>query len=80
MMNFVLLILVLFDDRLQAWGKNSQAAMKGPCLLTLVKHAQAVLKPLAHIHRHRVLHRGLTPDHVLVCLLLHTIIYRLRSS
>ena len=25
-----------------------------------------ILKPLAHVHRQGVLHRGLTPDHVLV--------------
>ncbi|KAL0030720.1 hypothetical protein WJX77_003621 [Trebouxia sp. C0004] len=52
----------------QAWGKSSCAASayQGPSLATLVQHGKAILKPLAHIHRHRVLHRGLTPDHVLL--------------
>ncbi|DBA91182.1 TPA: hypothetical protein ACH3X2_004059 [Trebouxia sp. C0005] len=52
----------------QVWGKRGGVGIKyqGPSLPTLVQHAKAVLKPLAHIHRSRVLHRGLTPDHVLL--------------
>ena len=55
--------------RQQAWGRSSWGcpAYQGPSLLTLVKYAQAILKALAHTHSCRVLHRGLTPDHVLVC-------------
>ncbi|KAL0019008.1 hypothetical protein WJX79_008034 [Trebouxia sp. C0005] len=52
----------------QVWSKRGGVGNRyqGPSLLTLVQHAKAVLKPLAHIHRSRVLHRGLTPDHVLL--------------
>ncbi|DBA99961.1 TPA: hypothetical protein ACH3X1_013835 [Trebouxia sp. C0004] len=52
----------------QAWGKSScvASAYRGPSLATLVQHGKAILKPLAHVHRQRVLHRGLTPDHVLL--------------
>ncbi len=55
-------------DRQQAWGKSSGMAngYRGPSLATLVQHGKAILKPLAHVHRQGVLHRGLTPDHILV--------------
>ena len=62
------LMLSSCGDRQQAWGKSSCMAngYRGPSLATLVQHGKAILKPLAHVHRQGVLHRGLTPDHVLV--------------
>lgn len=51
-------------------------AYQGPSLLTLVKYTQAILKALAHTHSRQVLHRGLTPDHILVCSMLQSMSVR----
>ena len=68
--------------RQQAWGRSSRVgpAYQGPSLLTLVKYTQAILKALAHTHSRSVLHRGLTPDHVLVGSMLQSMPIRRRQA
>ena len=65
---------VMHSCRQEAWGRctpkqdrrGARGAAQGPSLLTLLGHGKAVLHALAHVHRCGVLHRGLTPDHLLV--------------
>ena len=70
------LTAVMHPCRQEAWGRctpkhaprGTGGAAQGPSLLTLLENAKAVLHALAHVHHCGVLHRGLTPDHVLVTL------------
>ncbi|KAL3143103.1 hypothetical protein ABBQ38_003376 [Trebouxia sp. C0009 RCD-2024] len=55
----------------EAWGRyapaqNPRGSYQGPSLSTLLEYGRTVLHALAHVHACQVLHRGLTPDHVLL--------------
>ena len=60
--------------RQEAWGRCTPnqgpraagGAYRGPALASLLEHGKAVVHALTHVHRCGVLHRGLTPDHLLV--------------
>ncbi|KAL3138439.1 hypothetical protein ABBQ32_006231 [Trebouxia sp. C0010 RCD-2024] len=55
----------------EAWGRcapsqNPSRVFQGPSLSSLLEHGKTVLHALAHVHACQVLHRALTPDHVLL--------------
>ena len=70
-MNTSLLTKSLPVCRRDAWGRAGSQNGPGVCfnspsLLSMVEVGKALLKAMAYVHRCGVLHRGLTPDHVLV--------------